>query len=337
MNGQGGALNVEYWKMPGTSQPGPHGCNQAAILTHMSEWDNPAYYRDCYHAWTTYGTGTSAVSGWGLFNKWLVKSISEVDLVTGSPTKVTSYEYLDGPGWHEPTAAEDPGKWDYKSWNVWRGHSAVRATVGSGATATTTEYRQYRGLNGDPTGLQGAGSRSVNVWTPEGVPKTDWDYLEGRTLGTAQYAPKPKEAALALVNGSFDSIGTSGWSTTMTNAVDYRAPDRAMDGTAFRETNQTGTTGSLWQDVSFTPVVGRSYRFEIWVRNPTGGTATGSVVLWGLGTSNVNAGTGFSAGPYSAWQRVSATWTATANNTTIFAPRCTWPTTASSTTSITPR
>ena len=285
-NGQGGTIDVVYGQT--------YGCNAAALQGHFADWNQPAYYRDCYP--TTAGS---------LYNKYLVRSITENDLAAGGVPKLTAYSYLGEPGWHKPTALEDPFSSSAKlTWGMWRGYPVVRVAVGSGATKMVTEQRFFRGLNGDEN-ILGQGTKTIYVTDSQGIQSVDDVVLEGRPLETRQVAPG--SADVGLVNGSFETNG--GWQTDMANTVDYTAatPDRVMDGAKFRETNQASGQHSLFQDVTFTPVPGRSYQFEAWVRSPTGAPATGVLALFGLwGAAPVDSkSVNFSA--TSTWQRVAVT------------------------------
>nr|WP_203950649.1 DNRLRE domain-containing protein [Microbispora rosea] len=109
-----------------------------------------------------------------VYAKWLVMSVTDIDMVGGSPEKVTSYSYEDDPGWavpDNPLAVRDPLMRD--DYTEWRGYGEVTTTVGSGSGSSevsTTSAKFFRGLPG----------RSVTDF--DGNRVSDRLELNGRTL-----------------------------------------------------------------------------------------------------------------------------------------------------------
>ncbi|WP_101948242.1 RHS repeat domain-containing protein [Streptomyces sp. 1331.2] len=102
--------------------------------------------RRCYPSWWTPEGAVDPVLDW--FHKYLVDTVTEHDLVagSGSPDKVTNYEYLDGAAWRRDNSEFTPDK--ERTWNDFRGYQRVRTRVGaSGKSLTETVY--FRGLDGD--------------------------------------------------------------------------------------------------------------------------------------------------------------------------------------------
>ncbi len=159
----------------------------------------------CYPAWTVVGTST----GWGLFNKYVVTQVSVEDATGVSPTMYTSYTYLDAPAWRYDQSYVPSNK----SWSQFRGHGAIRETVGAaGATQTVTEYRFFRGMHGDNNGS--GGTKSVSVTDALGSVFTDSDHLAGLPYDVRE-----------LSNPATSQVGrrtlTRYW--TQTNSADSRS------------------------------------------------------------------------------------------------------------------
>ncbi|MFC4046774.1 ricin-type beta-trefoil lectin domain protein [Dactylosporangium siamense] len=97
--------------------------------------------------------GPASEPGFGYFNKYVVKSVTEYDLTGESPNEVTSYAYsTDGSSDTALWAHDDVdiAKVSETSWADWRGYPTVTTTHGAVAgqqTVTKTTY--HRGLSGD--------------------------------------------------------------------------------------------------------------------------------------------------------------------------------------------
>jgi RHS repeat-associated protein len=108
----------------------------------------------CYPVrWTPPGTTGPVVD---FFHKYVVTDVAEADLAGGAPRKRTHYDYLGTPAWHY---TDDNGLVPSnvnKTWSVFRGYGAVRATVGDPGEQTVTETRFFRGMHGDhlPSGTR---------------------------------------------------------------------------------------------------------------------------------------------------------------------------------------
>ncbi|MFI7511202.1 FG-GAP-like repeat-containing protein [Micromonospora aurantiaca] len=99
-----------------------------------------------------------APEGWSWWHKYIVKSVTEKDLVGGSPDVVTSYSYSTAGSstpvlWgHDNGAATWASFLPKRSWADWRGYSTVTVTTGpSAGPQTQTKYLYYRGLWLDST------------------------------------------------------------------------------------------------------------------------------------------------------------------------------------------
>ncbi|GHJ48549.1 type IV secretion protein Rhs [Catellatospora sp. TT07R-123] len=96
------------------------------------------------------------------FHKYLVTSVTQADLVGGSPDVVTSYEYVGGAAWRH---TDDDGltKDNLRTWSDFRGYSQVNTRVGDPGSGieSLSESIFFRGMHDD---LNGSGSkRSVTL------------------------------------------------------------------------------------------------------------------------------------------------------------------------------
>ncbi len=164
-NGLGGRSEVEY----GQENP----CPDMAQYPPTDIWDNSGY--DCYFITTSYEYVNNTKYYYGeVYAKWLVKSVTDIDMVGGSPSQVTSYSYIEDPGWaipDNPLAVRDPFMRD--DYTEWRGYGQVTTTVGGGSGSSgvsTTSAKFFRGMSG----------RSVTDFDGNSYP--DRIELNGRTL-----------------------------------------------------------------------------------------------------------------------------------------------------------
>ncbi|MET9341212.1 RHS repeat-associated core domain-containing protein [Nonomuraea sp. NPDC003804] len=158
-NGTGGELRINY--APAECRPG----------------ELPAADKNtkrCFpQRWTP--QNETEVTDW--FHKYVVAQTVEVDRVAASPNVVTSYEYLDGAAWH--FAENILVKPEHRTWSDFRGFGRVRVREGDGQDTkrTLTEFRYFRGMDGDK---QADGSRrSVQVEDSEGAKLDDLDQYSG--------------------------------------------------------------------------------------------------------------------------------------------------------------
>ncbi|WP_336204276.1 RHS repeat domain-containing protein [Nonomuraea sp. LPB2021202275-12-8] len=158
-NETGGELRVNY--APADCKPG----------------DVPAADRNarlCFpQRWAPENEGE--VTDW--FHKYLVKQTVEIDRVAASPSVITDYEYLDGAAWHY--ADNILVKPEHRTWSDWRGFGRVRIREGDGQDTkrTLTEFRYFRGMNGDR--LADGSKRSAQVEDSEGRKLDDHDQFAG--------------------------------------------------------------------------------------------------------------------------------------------------------------
>ncbi len=148
-----------------------------------------------------------APQGWSWWHKYIVKSVTDKDLVGGSPDVVTSYSYSTAGSstpvlWgHDDGAATWASFLPKRSWADWRGYSTVTATTGpSAGPQTQTKYLYYRGLwlDSTDTGENRAASitNSLNQvsnddWSRRGFlhEKIEYASPNGQALTKTVYTP----------------------------------------------------------------------------------------------------------------------------------------------------
>ncbi|MEU7843617.1 RHS repeat-associated core domain-containing protein [Micromonospora sp. NPDC049114] len=183
-NGLGGETRVSYGHAsPATTCPagGENTGWEAGVL-----WDQNRY--ECFRVRFKPEGATNPVKG--VFHRYLVTKVDQVDLVGGSPTMSTSYAYgvdqlVPWPAWHRDdeltVAAKD------MDWTDWRGYQTVRVTEGSGGAdrQSITDTRYFRGMNGDLLGSGSARTEAVKDYT--GQPWPDDPQLAGTVLQQQRY------------------------------------------------------------------------------------------------------------------------------------------------------
>ncbi|HKT00821.1 MAG TPA: SpvB/TcaC N-terminal domain-containing protein, partial [Rugosimonospora sp.] len=102
------------------------------------------------------------------FAKYVVSTVTDKDRTGGSATEVTSYDYGPDAAWaynDDPMVAAAR-----RSWSQWRGYATVTVRHGdpndTANPQSATEYRYFRGMNGDH--LSNGGTRTVTVTDTQG-------------------------------------------------------------------------------------------------------------------------------------------------------------------------
>jgi RHS repeat-associated protein len=127
-----------------------------------------------------------ADAGFGIFHKYVVKSVTEVDHVGDQPNRVTTYTYNGGPGgpngaaWHHDDAMLLPDS--EQSYGDWRGYGTVEAVEGSGSNAekTVTDTTYFRGMSANVK-VDGT-TPAVSLTDYDGNKVDDAHFLEGLEL-----------------------------------------------------------------------------------------------------------------------------------------------------------
>nr|WSX47677.1 polymorphic toxin-type HINT domain-containing protein [Streptomyces sp. NBC_00974] len=117
------------------------------------------------------------VNDW--FNKVVVQSVTQQDMVAGQVTTVTDYEYGGGIAWHRNDSEfADPKT---RTWDQFRGFATVTTRTGNGnaseAPRTKNVTTYLRGMDGDV--LANGTKRTVNVGDAQGGSIKDEDVLSG--------------------------------------------------------------------------------------------------------------------------------------------------------------
>ncbi|WP_330299403.1 polymorphic toxin-type HINT domain-containing protein [Streptomyces sp. NBC_00503] len=117
------------------------------------------------------------VNDW--FNKIVIQSVTQKDLVAGQVNTVTDYEYGGGIAWHRNDSEfTDPKT---RTWDQFRGYATVTTRTGNGnaseAPRTQSVTTYLRGMDGDA--LANGSTRSVNVVDAQGGSIKDEDVLSG--------------------------------------------------------------------------------------------------------------------------------------------------------------
>jgi RHS repeat-associated protein len=97
------------------------------------------------------------------FNKYVVTRVDVYDNTGGFEHQQTNYDYLDSPAWaYDNSELIKPKR---RTWGQFRGYGRVQIRTGLEAEVQSkTEYRYFRGLDGDPQPVDG-------VLPPKGTPR----------------------------------------------------------------------------------------------------------------------------------------------------------------------
>lgn len=132
-------------------------------------------YKRCFPVfWAAYGAEKATLN---YFHKYVVTQLVEQDLTSGSPSRVTDYEYVGAPAWHyDDNELVEP---KLRTYGQFRGYTFVRVRTGSPGQVqqTLTQSLFMRGMHGDR--MPGGTTRSVFVTDSEGGTLTDSDRLSG--------------------------------------------------------------------------------------------------------------------------------------------------------------
>ncbi|MFE4637104.1 RHS repeat-associated core domain-containing protein [Streptomyces sp. NPDC056773] len=178
------------------------------------------------------------------FHKYVTTEVLENDLVAGSPTMVSRYEYVGKPAWRYDNSefARD----SERTWNQWRGYEKVRTRTGDGLDKKSlTESVFLRGMHGDR--LAAGGTRQSAVADSEGNTVTDHNELAGSTREILSYNGDGGEL---LSTKSFESwrkgptasrarTGTDALTSYMFNNAVEHARTALADGSWRRTKSQT--------------------------------------------------------------------------------------------------
>ena len=177
----------------------------------------------CYPDYWTPDGAVNPMLDW--FNKYIVKSVTEVDPTGGSAndTIQTTYQPVGNPAWHYndnplTLAAQ-------RTWDQWRGYSGMIVTIGTAPDPVQkTQYVYFRGMDGDT--LPNNGTRPATVSDLRGDPPvTDSNQFDGLTYETVVYN------GTAVVTDTVDTPWTSA-ATASQSYTGLPAAQAFMTGTA---------------------------------------------------------------------------------------------------------
>ncbi|MFE0653811.1 RHS repeat-associated core domain-containing protein [Streptomyces sp. NPDC059534] len=165
----------------------------------------------CYPSWWTPDGYVDPVKDW--FHKYVVTRIDENDTTagSGSPSKVTTYEYANGPNYRRDTGEFTLDK--NRTWNDFRGYGTVRTYVGS-TNRVKTEETYYLGMAGDTLAdgsprpglaINGVADRNDFAGRVASSATYDKDGTGGKIVAKTTYAPWESTAtATQTVKGITD-------------------------------------------------------------------------------------------------------------------------------------
>ena len=176
----GGSIQVTY----GQSHPCP-----TADYTVRMPYDCFPAFDPANRAYPTAGGETD----FALWNKWKVLRLEQRDSFSLNPSEVYTYTYST-PTWHYADNASLPDLYGWycstppcnaRHWNEFRGHERVTVTDSRGAA---TEYRFYRGLNGDRFDKSG-GVFTTTITLSDGTQRPDSGWLAGQVAEVRRLKP----------------------------------------------------------------------------------------------------------------------------------------------------
>ncbi|MFC8198591.1 polymorphic toxin-type HINT domain-containing protein [Streptomyces sp. NPDC057298] len=193
----------------------------------------------CYPQYWTPKGALNQVKDW--FHKYLVTEVTEEDLVTDSPAKVTSYEFLGGAGWAYDDSEFTENK--HRTWSQYRGYERVRTRLGGGGDVKQlTEHRYFRGLHGDKLP---SGARSSTATTSDGTDHADLPHYQGQMLEQLTYASDggPVDSATvttpwAVKTATRTRAGTTPLEAWMTRPETVRTREH-VNGDTWRTSTET--------------------------------------------------------------------------------------------------
>ncbi|WP_053042682.1 RHS repeat-associated core domain-containing protein [Streptomyces leeuwenhoekii] len=226
----------------------------------------------CYPQYWTPKGALAPVKDW--FHKYVVTQVSEQDLVTDSPSKVTSYEYLGSPAWAWDDSEFTENK--HRTWSQYRGYERVRTRIGGGTDVRQlTEHRYFRGLHGDKLP---SGTRTSTVTTSDGSSFQDLPQYQGQLLEQITYESD---------GGPIDSATvTTPWSVkTATRTRSGTTPLEAWMTRPEKVLTRERVKGETWRTSTETTAYdsyGLPYQVE---EKSPGGTVRCSTVTYARNTS----------------------------------------------------
>jgi RHS repeat-associated protein len=178
----GEQISVSYT----TTTPSVKPCSQTPGAQVLPSTTNNAML--CYQQYWGAPSQQNPISDW--FEKYVVSTVRQIDLVAASPTMFTSYTYVGTPAWHRDDSPQTKNA--QRSWNQFRGFGQVLTESGDPSSAshdpiTETSTSYLRGMNGDYTSQTGGSQRSVTVTDSLGDQVVDNDLYADLELESDVY------------------------------------------------------------------------------------------------------------------------------------------------------
>lgn len=175
----------------------PFGGADSAGFQSWYNATNPNWDDNTELCYPTYYTPDGGGAGFGIFHKYVVRSVEVFDQVAGSPSMRTAYEYSPGSGigagwahdgdWFKDSCDAYSG--NDKTWSDFRGFRTVRVTTGTGPgdQRGVSTYAFYRGMDGDHDPGCPGGTESHTVTDYDGNSFIDHQWLAGMPLQVRRY------------------------------------------------------------------------------------------------------------------------------------------------------
>ncbi|MEV0595686.1 RHS repeat domain-containing protein [Nonomuraea cavernae] len=241
-NETGGQVIVTYGR--------PHPC--PSPIPNPPNWHLNT--RNCFPHWHAPDGGTA---GFAVFHKYVVTQVEQRDTVGGSPAMITSYKYGD-----QVRAGFPNGAWHHdrdefvsnsnQTWSEWRGYADMLVAQ----AASRTQYRLFRGMNGDRLAgdpFPGPGSRVAKTSSLDGtvtnVNDDDWlaggvlDQQELRGDGSVEHGTVTGYHVQRTVDAAGPDPLDDAWFVMPNDWVERRR--NPVDGSMVRSRSQTVYNGLL--------------------------------------------------------------------------------------------
>jgi RHS repeat-associated protein len=219
-----------------------------------------------------YYTPQQAPPGWSWWHKYIVTTVTEKDLVGGSPDVEHAYSYSTAGSSTAVLWAHDDGADTWaaslakRSWGDWRGYPTVTVTTGpASGTRTQTKSLYFRGLRNDYTDT--GENRAATITDSEGGVQNDNEHLAGFLREQTEYA----------------SPGGQALSRTIRTPVAYQTGQRSLSSGWAVPTKHTSYINRVATERTYTWLAGSSSWRQTrtdYTHDPTYGLVT-EVNDWG--------------------------------------------------------
>jgi hypothetical protein len=179
----------------------------------------------------------SQPAGFGIFHKYVVTKVEDVDPVGGSPTQTWAYAYSGNPGWtYGDNILYAPGTGG-QTWDQWRGYRTVTVTHGTGSVKTKTVDTFFQGLDGDHNANDTTDSVSVTDF--RGTAYIDYVALKGMLLQSRSYDDAGTELS---------STASQYWSSMMINGPGFHNAAMIRESAHYTRERISSTSPATWRE-----------------------------------------------------------------------------------------